>query len=708
MNYAITIIKVRINLQKKGAAKMETFELAENKIKEILLTKKCVNLKGNGWSKKQTQKNEFKENSQVIRYVNKDVNFRATISNNIIGKEEMVLTFSVNKKKWHFCSKDESNQVSRKIKTFDLKGTLEELKYFIILVDLKLKDNEEDKGVFKKLLSNYLKENNLSLKEKERKNVYQNKNWLEFRERVLSQHNNNCYCKENVGELRPFIYQSEYNPKEENYNAQNVSVCCDHCQDTLLEKDLNEVKNTFKETLNNKETELFLTEETEKEFEILNDKEKKSVNKIDLVGCEMCGRTRKKDGVVLQVHHKHYDENLEVYQYERSDLMVICKGCHVREHGLLEPNNGWILSDKYDNEDLSGECNRQKTKIKGQDDLCDQAIRYEHYLHHPKGFHRTVGSTCVQHMVLTQNSDRIFKSLNETPEKIISKRLSEDKYIKMTKKPFSNHTNKCKDYNSYFQGEAWSYESLLSNDKEEREINAYISLNINGYYSLSLYQNNKAIQFKKASDSFPQNEIVFGDKNSLNEIKKLLISYTTINKEIMNGNDHLVVLWKEYIKELKIFIFKKYQIEISNDDTEKAIETEFSDLILKHYMFKYFSKPRFKKQGSVRYRNGEQLYRQQRFTIKTNAKYEEINIYKNLGQYGYYIRFSPTPNIKTGLENKINSKGFLNKKEEIHLDYIVFFLDYLYELETGRKISAAKTTNNPKIKDIIIKILENI
>ena len=422
----------------------------------------------------------------------------------------------------------------------------------------------------------------------------------------------------------------------------------------------------------------------------------------------MCGRTRKKDGVVFQVHHKHYDESLEIYQYERSDLMIICKGCHAREHGLLEPNNGWILSDKYDNEDLSGECNRQKTKIKGQDELCDQAIRYEHYLHHPKGFHRTVGSTCVQHMVLTQNSDRIFKSLNETPEKIISKRLSEDKYLKMTKKPFSNHTIKYKEYNSDFRGEAWSYESILSNDKEERDIVAFITLNLNGYYSLSLYQNNKAIQFKKASNPFPENEVIFGDENSLNEIKKLLISYTTINKEIINGNDHLVVLWKEYIKELKAFIFEKYQIEISNDDTETAMETEFSDLILKHYMFKYFSKPRFKKQGNVRYQNGKQLYRQQRFTIKTNAKYQEIDVYKNKNKYGYYLRFLPIPNIKTGLENKIKDTGFLNKKEENDLDYIIFFLDYLYELETRRKLSNLKATKNKKIKDIIIKILEKI
>ena len=35
---------------------MEKFELAEAKIKEILSTKKCINLKGDGWSKKQTQK----------------------------------------------------------------------------------------------------------------------------------------------------------------------------------------------------------------------------------------------------------------------------------------------------------------------------------------------------------------------------------------------------------------------------------------------------------------------------------------------------------------------------------------------------------------------------------------------------------------------------------------------------------------------------
>ena len=62
------------------------------------------------------KKGEFKESSRVIRYTNKNTNFRATISNNIIGKEDKVLTFSVNKKKWHFCSRNESEEISRKLK----------------------------------------------------------------------------------------------------------------------------------------------------------------------------------------------------------------------------------------------------------------------------------------------------------------------------------------------------------------------------------------------------------------------------------------------------------------------------------------------------------------------------------------------------------------------------------------------------------------
>lgn len=42
--------------------------------------------------------------------------------------------------------------------------------------------------------------------------------------------------------------------------------------------------------------------------------------------CEKCG-----SGNNLQVHHKHY---MNIYKEKLKDLLVLCGGCHKKEHGL--------------------------------------------------------------------------------------------------------------------------------------------------------------------------------------------------------------------------------------------------------------------------------------------------------------------------------------------------------------------------------------
>ncbi len=66
--------------------------------------------------------------------------------------------------------------------------------------------------------------------------------------------------------------------------------------------------------------------------------------------------------------------------------MTLCKGCHAREHGLIEPTYGWTLISIDDLGDLTGLCEREN---------CNTAIRYEHLAYHPQWGYKIVGSSCI-------------------------------------------------------------------------------------------------------------------------------------------------------------------------------------------------------------------------------------------------------------------------------------------------------------------------
>lgn len=93
--------------------------------------------------------------------------------------------------------------------------------------------------------------------------------------------------------------------------------------------------------------------------------------------------------VVLQVHHELYVPNKQPWEYAISDCSTLCKGCHAREHGLLEPNIGWFLISIDDLGGLTGTCEREG---------CGAAIRYEHLTYHPEWGYKKVGSTCIEHL----------------------------------------------------------------------------------------------------------------------------------------------------------------------------------------------------------------------------------------------------------------------------------------------------------------------
>ena len=133
----------------------------------------------------------------------------------------------------------------------------------------------------------------------------------------------------------------------------------------------------------------------------------KSVKYRDGNKCLKCGR--KEPEVVLQTHHKVYKPNFEPWEYPLSDCITLCKGCHAREHGLVEPSNGWTLISIEDLGGLDGICER-----KG----CGNEIRYEHVTYHPKWGYMSVGSVCVEHLTVEDQflSHEVLKIFNRVSD----------------------------------------------------------------------------------------------------------------------------------------------------------------------------------------------------------------------------------------------------------------------------------------------------
>jgi len=110
-----------------------------------------------------------------------------------------------------------------------------------------------------------------------------------------------------------------------------------------------------------------------------------SVKEKDNYKCQYCFRTSKE--VILQAHHKVYHKEKKPWEYFLTDCTTLCKGCHAREHNLIEPNYGWTLLSIDDLGALDGICEREN---------CNTAIRYEHIAYHPQWGYKTVGSSCIQ------------------------------------------------------------------------------------------------------------------------------------------------------------------------------------------------------------------------------------------------------------------------------------------------------------------------
>ncbi len=129
---------------------------------------------------------------------------------------------------------------------------------------------------------------------------------------------------------------------------------------------------------------------------------------IDLDGncCSVCHRLES-DGVILQVHHKHYVEGKSPWEYSYGDCETLCKGCHAREHGLIPPSSGWRLVCEEDLGELNTSC-----------ELCGTSLRYVFTVHHRHWEPLNVGTNCCDHLTGTKIASEHMNSKNRYEERL--------------------------------------------------------------------------------------------------------------------------------------------------------------------------------------------------------------------------------------------------------------------------------------------------
>ena len=140
---------------------------------------------------------------------------------------------------------------------------------------------------------------------------------------------------------------------------------------------------------------------------------------IELEGyaCTKCGKTVM-DGVILQVHHKHYVTGKKPWEYALNSCETLCKRCHAEEHGEIRPETGWELTCEDDLGGLDGTCDR-----------CGTEIRYVFHVQHPHWEPISVGTFCCDDLTGTKLASEARKQDERLKRFLVSKRWNEQGYI---------------------------------------------------------------------------------------------------------------------------------------------------------------------------------------------------------------------------------------------------------------------------------------
>ena len=69
--------------------------------------------------------------------------------------------------------------------------------------------------------------------------------------------------------------------------------------------------------------------------------------------CEDCGKKFQYQRNMLNVHHLTYHNDNKPWQYDKEELLLLCKDCHAKRHGKLNTNidykNDGILENNKNN-----------------------------------------------------------------------------------------------------------------------------------------------------------------------------------------------------------------------------------------------------------------------------------------------------------------------------------------------------------------------
>lgn len=192
------------------------------------------------------------------------------------------------------------------------------------------------------------------------------------------------------------------------------------------------------------------------------------VKKRDNYQCQSCMRSQEE--VVLQVHHNIYRKEKLIWEYALSDCITLCKGCHAREHGLIEPISGWTLLSIDDLGGLDGICERKN---------CNTSIRYKHIAYHPQWGYKTVGSECIKFLTEEDKlKSRQYLKLYKKISKVLNSTTWEKDKTKKNNKLFIYIKYKKSIIRIYKNNDNFSYQIAFYVRKNKYEwLNIYNKLN---------------------------------------------------------------------------------------------------------------------------------------------------------------------------------------------------------------------------------------
>ena len=97
-----------------------------------------------------------------------------------------------------------------------------------------------------------------------------------------------------------------------------------------------------------------------------------------------------------------------MWDYPYSLCETLCKGCHAKEHGKIQPDSGW---DWVGYEDLGG--------LDGECEWCGTQIRYVFFVQHPKWPTLEVGEFCCDRLTGDTEASNLLTQEKRSAERRI-------------------------------------------------------------------------------------------------------------------------------------------------------------------------------------------------------------------------------------------------------------------------------------------------